>query len=206
MIRVHQQAEPARFENDVRQPGLGFLTLNPRPTSKDFKSNNYWRRAADDLYGAYRGVCSYSGFYIPFRGGTVDHFLPKSSHPHLAYEWSNFRLASYRMNLYKGESQEIIDPFNVENGWFVLQFPSCLVFPHPDLTAIAREQTARTIEILKLNSDDVLVQERCNIMLEFADGDVSLRHLQNKYPFIAAELERQQLNQPAVRLMFKRLS
>ena len=205
MIRVQQQAEPQNFEADVRQPGAAFLAKNPRPTSKEFgKPNNFWKKIAGDLYDAYSGVCSYSGFYIPLRGGTVDHFLPKSTFPELAYEWSNYRLASFRMNLHKGDSADVMDPFTVQTGWFIIDFPSCLVRPADDLTGITLEQVARTIEVLKLNDDDDLVQERCNIMLDFVDGDVTLRHLQRRYPFIAAEIERQGLDQESAKLVFKR--
>lgn len=82
--------------------------------------------------------------------GTTDHFLPKSTRPRDAYEWSNFRLCSHRVNGYKGDSILVIDPFVVQPGWFVLDFPSCLVRPGPEVAPMLAEQINMTITVLKL--------------------------------------------------------
>ena len=58
--------------------------------------------------------------------GRVDHFYPKSVRPDMAYEWSNFRLASLKLNCRKREFQDVLDPFTIEPGWFCLSFPSLL--------------------------------------------------------------------------------
>lgn len=129
--------------------------------------------------------------YIPTPYGTIDHFQPKSQRPNRAYEWDNFRLALYKMNSYKGDRTDIIDPFAVGPGWFVLDMPSCLIRPGGGLTPQQRQEVETTIDALKLNSDDSLVQERCDVMVMFAQGDVKLPFLQKRYPFLAAEVTRQ---------------
>jgi len=191
LIPVGPQAEPAGFEPNVRRPGRAFLRTNATPSTEDFKPHQYWKWAAKELYEAYRRVCAYSCMYIPTPPGTIDHYLPKSKRPDRAYEWDNFRLALHRMNRYKADRTDIIDPFLVGPGWFVLDMPSCLVRAGSGLTPQEKQRVDTTIDALKLNEDDSLVQDRCDVMLMFAQGDVKLPFLQKRYPFLAAEVIRQ---------------
>ena len=205
VIRLELAAEPLDFDNSVRKPGQSFLGKCPNPSSKDFKvaNSSYWRLASKNLHDVYRNICAYSGLYLPLRSGTVDHFMPKVAHPQLAYEWTNLRLASDKMNMYKSDSQEVIDPIVVEAGWFLLEFPSCLMLPNAALPEIISAQVQKTINILKLNADDIYVQERCEIMLEYGAENVSIEYLVRRYPFIAAEIVRQNLNPQLVKALFK---
>lgn len=193
MIPVLSQPEPANFDAMVRRPGRNFLSRTANPSSKEFRSNAFWKSSANDLHAAYSGVCAYSCFYMMRSGATTDHFLPKSSYPYDAYEWSNFRLSTHRLNTAKGESTEVIDPFVVQSGWFVLKFPSCLVFPGDGVSEVVKQQVIRTIDVLGLNRDDQLVQERCSLMVEYASGQVDLGFLARRYPFLASEIVRQGL-------------
>lgn len=146
-----------------------------------------------EIYEAYQRICAYSCMYIPTPAGTIDHFIPKTQRADLAYEWDNLRLALHRMNTYKGDRTDIVDPFSVGPGWFTLDFPSCLVRPGPGLTIEQTQAVEITISALKLNDDDSLVQERCDVMVMFATGDVGLGFLQRRYPFLAAEVTRQDI-------------
>ena len=100
MIPVQRQPEPQDFDQKVRQPGAKFLATVTPPSQ--WENRDYWRRSLPELYIAYGGYCAYLALKIPRRAGggepTVDHFLLKSLHPALAYEWNNFRLASAKMN------------------------------------------------------------------------------------------------------------
>lgn len=130
--------------------------------------------------------------YIPFSDGvSIDHFLPKSKEPSKAYEWDNFRLSLHKLNQNKGDAIDIIDPFLIQSGWFVLDFPSCLVRPGKDLAKDLELKIEKTIKILKLNDDDGLVQERCNIMVSYAKQELALPFMTGRYPFLAAEIVRQ---------------
>lgn len=122
MIPVAPQPEPQGFDSGVRQRGKSFLAANPGAT----KLPNYWKNTATDLYTAYKGICASTCMYF-VAPGSVDHFVPKSRRPDLAYEWSNYRLALPQVNSYKGDSVDVLDPFVVPEGWFILDFPSCLV-------------------------------------------------------------------------------
>lgn len=198
MIRVTLQPEPTSFDQDVRRPGARFLA-NRQPGQKLL---SHWRAASRDLYQAYSGICAYTCMYM-LSPGSLDHFIPKSSRPDLAYEWTNFRLCTPRVNQQKSDSTDIIDPFVVRNGDFVIDLPSCLVKPADGLPTALRTQVLNSIHILKLNRDDSLVQERCEILLDFARGHVSQDFLNRRYPFLALEIMRQGLDSDSVAQAFK---
>jgi len=191
MIQVAQQPEPPNFDALVRQPGTRFLAVNPHPTRDEWKGRDYWRHISDQLYSVYKGICAYLGEWFSKPAKSVDHFIPKSVAPTLAYEWGNYRLTSTLINNYKDNDTNIVDPFTVQLGWFVLDLPSCLIKPGTSLSSSIMSMVTNTINVLKLNDNDDLVQNRCNILKEYANGDVAFIFLRNHYPYIAAELERQ---------------
>jgi hypothetical protein len=139
--------------------------------------------------------------YLPDKG-TVDHFLPKTSHPHLAYEWNNFRLASGRVNNSKGNLTTIIDPFHVQDDWFYMDVPACLLRPNPALERALRTQINGTINTLRLN-DEHYAQERCSILIDYAASDLSLNFLERRYPYLAKEVKRQNLERETLKLLFR---
>lgn len=202
MIPVQLKAEPASFNSKVRQPGKAFLKKCPNPTSTEFQKNAFWKNSAQDLHATYLGICAYTCFYL-IPPGSTDHFLPKSIHPSEAYEWNNYRLCSHRVNGYKSDSKDVIDPFVVQPGWFVLDVPSCLVKPGAGLSKVLTSQVEATIKQLRLNDDDYFVQERCDLMVDFAFGEVTLAHLSKRYPFLAAEIIRQGLQATAAQIFKK---
>ena len=59
---------------------------------------------------------------------TVEHFKPKDLHPGLAYDWDNYRLVCGLLNSRKRVNETILDPFEIEDGWFLLHFPSLQVY------------------------------------------------------------------------------
>jgi hypothetical protein len=126
---------------------------------------------------------------------SVDHFQPKSAHPHLAYEWGNYRLAHSKINGYKGSNQGVLDPFHIQAGWFILDFANCHVRSNPAVSHIIRAQVEQTIRILHLNSDDSLVQFRFSLVRNYSKNHIDMEFLKTYYPFIAVELARQGLEQ-----------
>ncbi len=193
MIHVDLKPEPADFDVRVRQPGNSFLGQYPNPKSKQWRDNNYWSRCNQQLYKSYGGICAYSGewFSKTTSSASVDHFYPKSLYPEKAYEWDNYRLTTSVMNVYKG-NKIVLDPFEIQNGDLELDFPSCLVKPRKDMTSSERSKALSTIQTLHLN-DEEQANRRCEIIMEYIHGDVSRSFLENKYPFIAEELNRQNL-------------
>lgn len=200
LIQLALTPEPSSFNSSVRVPGERLLERGTPSCSKKFK--NFWKSISHDLHRSYDGICAYSCMYV-MPPGSVDHFLPKMQFPELAYEWQNYRLSSQRLNQHKGDSVSVIDPFAVREGWFIIDFPSCLVKAGHGVSAAVTTQIDKTIEVLKLNDDDTLVQERCDIMLEYADGNVTIDFLTRRYPFLAQEIIRQGV-QDNIKSIFRR--
>lgn len=194
MIPVAPQPEPPTFEATVRSPGRSFLRHHPRPSSKQFKNKRFWQQCLPGLKDAYSDICAYSACWV-LAEGTVDHFWPTSVNPDLAYEWSNYRLALAKLNSYKGDSTEILDPFNIHEGWFVMNFISFFVEPNVGLDARVETAVRRTIEVLRLNIDESFVKLRFSIVKEYAQGNFTLNFLIRRYPFIGRELKRQNLTE-----------
>jgi hypothetical protein len=190
LIPVVVQQEPATFASSVRAPGARYLNANPSPTSQQFRKHAYWKSCLSELRVVYNGVCAYSSIWVGIQA-SVDHFVPKSVRPDLAYEWSNYRLALDKINSYKADSIDVLDPFIVQPGWFVLDFATFYVVPGDGLAVVDEAAVERTIDVLRLNRDDALVQLRYSVVKEYADGDTTLNHLWRRYPFIASELIRQ---------------
>nr|VFK26937.1 MAG: hypothetical protein BECKMB1821G_GA0114241_102417 [Candidatus Kentron sp. MB]VFK31189.1 MAG: hypothetical protein BECKMB1821I_GA0114274_102116 [Candidatus Kentron sp. MB]VFK75383.1 MAG: hypothetical protein BECKMB1821H_GA0114242_102117 [Candidatus Kentron sp. MB] len=211
MIPVTLQPEPENFDVLVRQPGRRYLeTVRKRNATPKFKGRNkHWKKASGALRKAYKRICAYTCVYLPQSpnsesdSGSADHFLPKSLYPELAYEWNNFRLAQSKVNSHKGDSTDVLDPFQVEAGWFVLDFPSCLVKAGLQLPQPMMDRINRTIDILKLNDDDTFVDRRYEIMSAYSDGEIALSSLEKRYPFLAVEIVRQGIEETASTL-FKR--
>lgn len=190
MIFVQEQAEPEDFHRKVRTPGQAFLRVNRNPSSKEYKPHRYWKDI--DLHAAYGGICAYSAHWIPPRG-TVDHWIPKSANSELAYEWSNYRLCAEKMNKNKDNKLDVMDPFGIQNGWFVINFATFFIEPEDGLPGYIKTAVSDTISRLRLNDDDILIQDRANTVVLYSNGDVPFDFLLERYPFIAYELERQRL-------------
>ena len=195
MIHIEAHLEPLVFDSKVRRPGRQFLRRTPRPTSKQFATHSYWTEILDVLHQAYNGICAYSCHWIPYDTGsdTVEHFLPKKRHPRLAYEWSNYRLVCGTLNGRKGEHRDVLDPFLVNNGDFILKFPSLMVDPSPNLSRAYQSKIKRTIERLRLNDEGTCLKSRVKWVSDYCDDHISFEHLRIHAPFIALELERQTL-------------
>ena len=193
MIPVIKQQEPTDFNEKVRKRGQLFLKNNPLPNSRQFQCHNYWTHIKGTLYQLYKNICAYTGEWFPETSASVDHFIPKSKEPQLAYEWNNYRLTTDKMNNHKGDSMDIVDPFEVQFGWFVLVFPICAVKPGKNLTKLDCQKVDRTINVLGLNSDERM-QIRYNIIQSYIDdANISYDSFGKKYPYIAYELKRQGL-------------
>lgn len=132
MIHVALQPEPERFDALVRQPGSRALAANVEHLPP------YWRECLDDLRRSYRSICAYLCVIVPpgTGAGSVDHFAPKSKHRELAYEWSNYRFVGALMNVRKRDFEDVLDPMEIPDGWFILELSELL---HAWSPFVARE-------------------------------------------------------------------
>jgi hypothetical protein len=126
---------------------------------------------------------------------SVDHFEPKSSNPSLAYEWKNYRLSHHKINNYKGDKTGILDPFHIQPGWFILDFANCHVKPNLTTSKAIQDSVTHTINVLRLNLDDALVQMRFSLIRSYSKSYITLDFLEAHYPFIAVELKRQHMQE-----------
>lgn len=210
MIKVVPAAEPADFDTKVRQPGLraiaelvGAPSLSSRPgrprrvvatTREAIPADQFpaiWTEALPDLLAAYGRVCAYMSFYIERVTGaaSIDHMLPKSLTWSEVYEWNNYRLACSLMNSRKNAYQDVLDPFEIEDGWFCLEWVDYQVIPDPSLAPEVLQQVEATIQRLRLN-DYECRRLREEYVADFLRGDISLDHLHRRAPFLAREVER----------------
>ena len=207
MIPVKPAPEPPDFDRKVRQPGLRAvaelvgeapLRRAGKPFDQVADSRNmipaasfpaYWREALDDLQAAYDRVCSCLCVRIT-TAPSVDHYLAKSRRWDLVYEWSNYRLACTAMNSYKGEHGDVLDPFELQEGWFALELAKFQVVPRPGLADGDVDLVQATIRRLHLN-----VPRFYHIRAEYAEarwrGDISDEYPARHSPFVALELRRQ---------------
>ena len=195
MIRVVLQKEPKRFDARVRVPRKRAIAR--LKTGKIDALPPYWRRCMDDLWKAYSGICSYMALYIPRTTGatTVEHLAPKSKDVDLAYEWSNYRLVCSTMNSRKSDFEDVLDPFKIKDGWFILGFPSCEVTAAPKLSKRTRQAVLSTIARLKLNDAKCLF-DRGQYLDDYQKGLTNMVFLKKYSPFLARELDRQGLRRP----------
>jgi hypothetical protein len=124
----------------------------------------------------------------------VEHFKPKSKHPHEAYEWRNYRLVCQLLNSRKKDNEEIIDPFQVRTNWFIIDFPSLMVKPAPGLSKYVHGRVVKTRDVLGLNDDDTCMMMRQQFVTDYCLGEITFSHLEKRAPFLALQMKQQGLD------------
>ncbi|WP_437678874.1 hypothetical protein [Sorangium sp. So ce131] len=130
---------------------------------------------------------------------TVDHFKSKSKHQRLAYEWSNVRLAAHQINTDKDNYDDVLDPFEIQDGWFVLDLLTFKVDAAEWLDEATRKAVLATRDRLKLNEPTYCAARARyhdlyhGLKTERYDPDepLPLKWLLRHCPFVARELHRQ---------------
>ncbi len=199
MIPVQAKPEPAGFQQKVCNPGQKWLKDNgypksgavPKGMSSELKP--LWREVLQDLHDAYEGICAYSCTFIEplHQAHSVDHFIPKSKAVELAYVWSNYRLASRGMNTKKLDHTDVLDPFDITNDTFYIEFGEGRIYANPELAPNIREDAERTITRLNLNSKQF--RERRQGHYDDYRSGIPLEYLKRHSPFVWYEIVRQKL-------------
>jgi uncharacterized protein (TIGR02646 family) len=195
MTPVAAVGEPATFDASVRAPGRDYLDSLTANEEAKTGEHPYWRRVLRELHTAYGGICAYTCHWIPYDVGndTVEHFIPKSIYPSLAYEWSNYRLVCGRLNGRKRDFQDVVDPFDVVLGMFRLEFPSLLVSVGSNLTASQKSMAASTIMRLKLN-EARSIDMRLHFVQHLVNGQITKQYVSQHAPFLSSEMDRLNLD------------
>ncbi|WP_218060801.1 hypothetical protein, partial [Aeromonas sp. EERV15] len=124
---------------------------------------------------------------------TVDHFVAKSKNRKLAYEWSNYRLSAACVNTAKGVL-DVVDPFEVQDGWFELDFATLDVQRRHGAPNAQHPKIDATLSLLNLRD---CRQQREEYVTSYhlgpGESGIDLVYLEHRAPFIASELRRQGL-------------
>jgi len=223
MIPVAAQPEPRApdydFHHDVYERGEDAIRqlagLSPLRTWKGpkikarvgrtedvthtmLRAHPYWTRALPALHRAYGGYCAYSARYIELMATpTTDHFvaLRNATDPMLAYRWSNYRLAHALVNAVKSAIPDVLDPFEIGEGWFAIDFGTFATVSGPEAPPERIDAIRRTIEALALDGRELAVTRRRAAERYWSPPrgkrPLPLWSLELDEPFLASELRRQ---------------
>lgn len=202
MIPVKRRLAPAKFNEKVLRPGRRWLKQHRLPSSgpvpEGVQLEPFWHACLDDLHRKYQGVCAYVCVYIDKVTGarSVDHFVAKSGAIEHAYRWSNYRLACQKMNARKGVFDDVLDPFDIQQGTFVLNLFDGSIAPRPGLEAALHQKAENTISRLGLDEEDCRTVRR-EYFRAYREGHISLDYLRRRCPFVWEEIRRQNAVRPS---------
>jgi hypothetical protein len=190
--------EPILFDENCRQPGAAWLENNP---GKDPHAvSHWWSQFRPDLARHFSHRCGWLGTTI-VPAGDVDHWLScgnrscgPSPNRHLAFEWSNFRYAAQRINSRKGTlDDQILDPCEIEEGWFEILLPSFQLVPSDRLPASLRQRAKLTLAKLQLGRGEARFIRWHWYCIHWNNGQPDLTALRRDAPLVAVAIEKARL-------------
>ena len=182
LIRFESVSEPADFDREARTPGLAWLAANPESRHpKDF-----WSPFKGELADGFRNLCAYSAMYEPV--GTVDHFVSLHEDRTRAYDWENYRYCAAWINSSKSNvpADNLLDPFEIENGWFEIDIPSLQLRVSDNIPEELRSRAEYVLTRLHLRDDERIIRQRMEWYRMYQDGELTMDGLEGKAPLIAA--------------------
>ena len=177
-------SEPSEFDRVCRQPGNQWLAAHPSTDSMSFPS--YWTRFEADLETAFASRCGWWAMRI--QCGTVDHYFCKNKPEsrHLIYEWSNYRHAAPTLNSSKKElDDQVLDPFEVQPGWFEVLLPSLQLVRTALVPAHLQAKADFTLQRLKLDNGPKVRRNRQRYYQDYKDGKLTPAGLRDYAPLVA---------------------
>jgi hypothetical protein len=172
--------EPSDFDTECRQKGTTWNTNHP--ASSGFPG--YWQAFQSDLEDGFSHRCGWLAVYITF--GAVDHFLSKHRRRDLAYEWSNYRYIAGTINSSKGTHDDaLLDPFEVQPGWFEIILPSCQMKATNALPPHLQAKADFTLKQLKLVNGPKVRKLRKGYYDQYKSGHLTKPGLREYAPLIA---------------------
>lgn len=178
-------SEPADFEARCRTPGNAWLRTHPvgRPSDR-------WSPFRLALAAGFSDRCGYGAMWIS--SGTVDHFVSCEEDRSLAYEWSNYRYVEGWFNSSKNKhlSSQLLDPFEIQEGWFEIDLPSLQLRLTDAVPPAVRERAEFTLTKLPLRDDERVIRQRRG-WLEMYEEGTPLAVIDRRAPLIAQAIRRQ---------------
>ncbi len=185
MIRFERVPEPADFDQMARVPGNVWLEANPNKKPKDL-----WTPFKGPLADGFRNLCAYSAMYEPV--GTVDHFVSDNEDRSKAYDWENYRYSAQWINSSKSSMPAacLLDPFDVENGWFEVLLPDLQLRVSNTIPNEFRDRAEYVLTRLHLRNDERVMRQRREWYRMYEAGEISRDGLEGKAPMIAAAVKK----------------
>ena len=187
MIHFEPIPEPADFHDRARTPGTAWLAAHPDAK----RPRDYWTPFKGALASGFLNLCAYSAMFEPV--GTVDHFVSWHEDRSKAYEWENYRYCAAWANAskQKAPAATLLDPFEIEDGWFELLLPSLQLRVSDAIPAELRERAEHTLTRLHLRDDERVLRQRQEWHRMYQSGELSIEGLARKAPLIALAIARQ---------------
>lgn len=182
--------EPGSFDDRCRSRGNDWLRRNPGAPAERFPG--YWREFQPQLAAGFSCLCGWSAMHIG-HDGAVDHYHSRSgpNGRRLAYEWSNYRYISTTVNSSKQAlDSEVLDPFEVREGWFAVRLPSFQLVRTDRVPAGLRAKADYTIERLNLDRGPKFIANRGHWYCQHQKYGLPLDRLREYAPLVAAAVER----------------
>jgi hypothetical protein len=185
MIRFEPVARPERFPEEVETPGAAWLASNPQAK----RPRDLWSPFRAELADGFHSLCAYSAMYEPV--GTIDHFVSWNEDRSRAYDWTNYRYAAGWINSSKQSlrSTQIIDPFEVQDGWFEVLLPSLQLAVSATIPEAYRARAEHVLRRLHLRDDERVMRQRRSWM-EAYDRGLPLAELERRAPLLARAIRR----------------
>lgn len=184
MIHFERVQEPAEFDRRARVPGAAWIAANPG----DRRPRDFWTPFKGVLAEGFRNLCAYSAMYEPV--GTVDHFVSCDEDRSKAYDWDNYRYCAAWINSSKHNAPagNLLDPFEVEDGWFELHLPSLQLRVSDSVPDALRQRAEYVLVRLRLRDDERVMRQRREWFRMYECGEISRVGLEGKAPLIAAAI------------------
>jgi len=177
--------EPAGFNDRCRVPGNAWLQTHP-----DGRPGDRWSPFRLALAAGFSDRCGYGAMWIS--SGTVDHFVSCDEDRSQAYEWLNYRYVEGWFNSSKNKhpSANLLDPFEIQPGWFEIDLPSLQLRLTDALPPAVRERAEYTLTRLPLRDDERVIRQR-RAWLEMYEEGTPLAVIERRAPLIAQAIRRQ---------------
>ncbi|WP_411382056.1 hypothetical protein [Pseudomonas sp. MPB26] len=179
--------EPEKFDEKCRKPGEVWLKENPTAE----RPRDLWSPFRHALADGFDDRCGYAAMYIP--SGTVDHGVSFNEDSSLAYEWSNYRFIDGWINSSKSKqvAADLLDPFEVQEGWFEISLPSLQLVLTDAVPETFKERAENTLKKLPLRDDERILRPRRK-WLSLYEKNKDIDMLREMAPLIAAAVEKKQ--------------
>lgn len=123
--------------------------------------------------------------------GVVDHFLSKENHRRLAYSWKNYRYIAGTVNSSKKKlDDQVLDPFEVQPGWFEILLPSMQLVRTAAVPVPLQAKADTTLTKLKLGNGLKVRRNRKRWYEDYRDKGLPMNLLEEYAPLVADAVQR----------------